>query len=140
MQEYDIRAIFMKHTTVLIVYDKKNVCALRVLAVSIISYDSSFFPCRIHGDDDWRIGKTATFLRHFNLSLEVSGDNIEEQLVSTIPNLFSVILEIFVTLLSHLSLIKQNVHTSVHAASVVSDVARSKKPKQRRQNENKVRL
>jgi len=116
------------------------VCALRVLAVFIISYHSSFFPCRIHGDDDWRIGKTAIFLRHFNLSSEVSGDNIEEQIISMIPILFSVILEIFVTLLSPLYLIKQNVHTSVHAASVVNDVARSKKPKQRRQNENKVRL
>lgn len=115
-------------------------CALRVLVVSIISYDSSFFPCRIHGDDDWRIGKTAIFLRHFNLSLEVSGDNIEEQLVSTIPILFSVILQIFVILLSPLYLIKQNVHTSVHAVSVINDVALSRKPKQRRQNENKVRL
>lgn len=115
-------------------------CALRVRAVSIVSYDSSFFPCRIHGDDDWRIGKTAIFLRHFNLSLEVSGDNIEEQSVSTIPILFSVILEIFVTLLSPRYLIKQNSHTSVHGASVVNDVARSKEPKQRRQNENKVRL
>lgn len=65
-------------------------CALRVLTVSVISYDSSFFPCRIHGDDDWGIGKTALFLSHFNLSVEVSGDNTEEQLVSTIPILFSV--------------------------------------------------
>ena len=91
-------------------------CALRVLSISIISYDSSFFPCRIHGDDDWRIGKTATFLRHFNLSLQDYGDNIEKQLVSTIPILFSVILGIFVTLLSPLYLIKQNVDSSVHAA------------------------
>ena len=40
--------------------------------------DSSFFPCRIHGDDDWRIGKTAIFLRHFSLSLQDSGDNIKK--------------------------------------------------------------
>ena len=91
-------------------------CALRVLSISIISYDSLFFPCRIHGDDDWRIGKTAIILRHFNLSLQDSGDNIEKKLVSTIPILFPVILEIFVTLLSPLYLIKQNVHSSVHAA------------------------
>ena len=83
---------------------------------------------------------TAINLRHFNLSLEVSGDIIEEQTVSTIPTLISIILEILFTLLNPLCLIEQTVHTAVDTASIVNDVARSKKPEQRRQNENKVRL
>lgn len=50
----------------------------------------------------------AILLRHFNLSLEVYGDVIiEEQPVSTIPNLFFIFVEIFFTLLNPLYLIKQ---------------------------------
>jgi hypothetical protein len=68
-------------------------------------------------------------LLRFHPPLEVSGDDIEEHTVSSIPILFSVILEIFFTLLSPLYLSKQNVHTAVDAASVVNAVVRSRKPK-----------
>jgi hypothetical protein len=62
-------------------------------------------------------------LRHSNLSLEVYGDVIiEEQSVSTIPNLFSIFLEIFFTLLNPLYPIKQNAHTTINATSVVNQM------------------